>query len=145
LTEAAYFVHERVGRRVNWSELINLFHAKVNLETVRQSYRPPQSPPLPQSVEVTTGAGGGNTVTWQGVPGAAGYRVYRADRMGGPWFFVNSPYAAPGKDTLAKAPPFEDGDGKPGQAYWVTAVDRDGRESRWFADEPLPDPGAEAR
>jgi hypothetical protein len=44
-------------------------------------------------------------------------------------------------DTLVKGTSFTDPDGKPESVYFVTAQDKDGRESRWFPNEPLPAPG----
>ena len=143
LAEACYFARHRAGRAINWSELMPLFLADVNLREGLRRYRPEPAPPLPAGARVTA-AGGGNVVTWQAAAGdGIGYRVYRADRMGGPWTLVNSPYAQ------AAAPPvqgtrFTDTGGKPGQVYFVTAVDAKRRESRWFPDEPLPEAGADA-
>jgi hypothetical protein len=48
-------------------------------------------------------------------------------------------------DTLVKATSFSDADGKPGAIYFVTAQDKQGRESRWFPNEPLPNSGREAK
>jgi hypothetical protein len=31
-------------------------------------------------------------VTWDAVPNANGYRIYRAEQPGGPWIWLNSPY-----------------------------------------------------
>lgn len=145
LAEACYFARHRVGRKTNWSELMPLFLADVNLREGLRQYRPEPAPPLPAGVEVKP-SGAGNVVTWKAVPGEGilGYRIYRADRMGGPWTLVNSPY------TEKPVPPvpgtsFTDAAGKPGQAYFVTAIDAKRRESRWFPDEPLPEPGPEAK
>jgi hypothetical protein len=44
-------------------------------------------------------------------------------------------------DTLVRTTSFTDPDGPAGALYFVTAQDKDGRESRWFPNEPLPKPG----
>jgi hypothetical protein len=45
-------------------------------------------------------------------------------------------------DTLVKGTTFTDPDGQPGDLYTVTAEDKAGRESRWFPNEPLPQPAS---
>jgi len=143
LTEACYFVRHRVGRRVNWSELLPLLLADLNLSHGLGAYRPERGPPLPAGVQVRRGDAG-NGVAWRAVAGQVlGYRVYRAERMGGPWTLLNSPYASP-PAPLAAGTTYTDAGGGPGHVYFVTAVDAARRESRWFDDEPLPRPAAPA-
>jgi hypothetical protein len=144
LTEACHFVRHRAGRSINWSELMPLFLADVNLREGLRRYRPQPAPPLPADVQAKPAAGG-IAVTWRAPAGGevAGYRIYRAEKMGGPWTLLNSPYAAKPAD-LVKGMSYTDAAGKPGQVYFVTAVDAARRESRWFPDEPLPPPGRDA-
>lgn len=134
LTEAAYWMKHREGRKVNWSELMPMFLADVNLRHGVKSYRRPALPPLPANLKVAR-EGDANAVAWDAVPSAAEYRVYRAAKMGGPWMWLNSPYAAPPAAALT-ATRFSDRDGKPSDVYFVTAVDKTGRESRWYDREP---------
>jgi hypothetical protein len=144
LTEACHFVRHRAGHSINWSELMPLFLADANLREGLRRYRPQPAPPLPADVQAKPAAGG-IAVTWRAPAGSevAGYRIYRAEKMGGPWTLVNSPYAAKPAD-LVKGMSYTDAAGKPGQVYFVTAVDAARRESRWFPDEPLPPPGRDA-
>jgi hypothetical protein len=140
LTEACYFMRHRVGRDVNWSELLPMFLADINLREGLRRYRPESAPPLPAGVEVKRAAAG-NVVAWKPVAGEIlGYRIYRAEKIGGPWTFVNSPYAEK-PATLVAGTTFTDPEGRPGHLYFVTAVDKSRRESRWFPDEPQPAPG----
>lgn len=104
------------------------------MQHVRQGYRPPTLPPLPGNVQAAA-ASGGVQVSWAAVPGAVGYRVYRAAQEGDPLTFVNSPYGPQGK-ALATGTSYLDADGSPSDFYFVTAVDAAGRESHWFPNEP---------
>jgi hypothetical protein len=186
LTEACYFMQRDVGKAVGYNDLGYVFLAGVMLGKALPQYNPAPRPPLPANVQVKQD-GGKNVVTWDEVKGdVAGYRVYRAEQIGGPWTWLNSPYKnmpafvlpsdaerprlpkppKPAKkgevphepepappapsvelnvpkipDTLVKTASFTDPDGKTGSIYFVTAQDKDGRESRWFPDEPLPQPG----
>ncbi len=140
LTEAAYFVRHRVGRHVNWSELFNHFHAAVNLNAARQRYQPLVAPPLPAGVTVAA-ARPGRRVTWEPAAGAATYRIYRSEQEGGPWTLLNSPYVVGrARETLTVCS-YEDARGAAAHVYHVTALDARGIESRWFSDEPVPQPG----
>jgi hypothetical protein len=183
LTEACYFMQRDVGKAVSYNDLGYVFLSGVVMAKALPQYQPAVRPPLPANVQVKQ-AGGKNVVTWDEVKGeVAGYRVYRAEQIGGPWTWVNSPYKMmppfvpptdaqrpkplkPAKkgelakapepppagpayeakvpaipDTLVKTATFSDPDGKAGAVYFVTAQDKDGRESRWFTDEPVPKPG----
>jgi hypothetical protein len=139
LTDAVYAMHLNSQGKPNWSTLMNFFHPLAMLQQVRDGYVPPKLPALPQNVK-SAAAGGGVEVTWSAVPGAVGYRVYRAAQEGDPLTFVNSPYGPKGKE-LAKATRYADPEGTPTSFYFVTAVDAQGYESHWFPDEPLPSPG----
>jgi hypothetical protein len=188
LTEACYFMQRDVGRSVGYNDLGYVFFSGVVLGKALPQYQPAPRPPLPANVKVKRD-GGGNVVTWDEVKGdVAGYRIYRAEQIGGPWTWVNSPYmkmpafvppanaqrpvpSKPAKaakkgepekesgpepapsapayelkvpeipDTLVKTTSFADPDGKAESLYFVTAQDKDGRESRWFPGEPVPKPG----
>ena len=191
LTEACYFMHRFVGKEIGYNELGYFLFSEVLLCKALPHYRPAARPPLPGNVQVKP-AGGKNVVTWAPVQGSiAGYRIYRAEKPGGPWTWVNSPYTGvpqfvpptdaqrpkpppkpkqPKKgeappppppapppavpydlkvpkipDTLIKGTSYADAGGTPESQYFVTAQDKDGRESRWFPDEPLPNPAKAAR
>ena len=144
MTEAYYWARGLVGHWVNWPNLTELFFSDINLRQAMPQYRPEPAPPLPQDVRVKPTATG-NVVTWQAVSGEKilGYRIYRAEKIGERLTFLNSPYTAkPGK--LIEGTSYTDPDGKAGQVYFVTAVDAQRRESRWFPDEPVPEPGNKA-
>lgn len=140
LTDAVYAMHLGGKGKPNWATLPNFFYPVVLLQDVRAGYAPPNLPALPRQVRAQAGKRGGTTVTWEAVPNAVGYRVYRAEREGDPLVFVNSPYGPQGK-SLAREPRFDDPAGTPGHFYFVTAVDAQGYESHWFPDEPAPVPG----
>jgi len=140
LTDAIHFVNHRAGGRVNWSELMNFFHPLAMLKVVRDGYQPPKLPPLPQDVKVTA-ADNGVKVTWKPLADQiAGYRVYRADSPGAPLTLLNSPYRSQ-DGQLVKDALYADPNGTVNHFYFVTALDAQGRESRWFPDEPTPLPG----
>lgn len=134
LTEAAYWMKHREGRKVNWSELMPMFLADVNLRHGLKTYRPPTLPPLPANIKVAR-EGDANMVTWEPVSNATEYRVYRAARMGGPWLWLNSPYATSPAAPLT-ATRFSDPAATATDVYFVTAIDKTGRESRWYDQEP---------
>jgi hypothetical protein len=135
-TEAAYWLEEQGRRKQPWAELMWYAHADLLLETALAGYAPAPSPALPQDLVVRR-EHGANRLHWAAVPGVAGYRIYRATRMGGPWTWLNSPHVSPA-GALVQATDYLDDSGREGDAYLVTAVDADGRESRWYADEPPP-------
>jgi hypothetical protein len=180
LTEACYFMQRDVGRPVGYNDLGYVFMAGVMLGKALPQYQPAPRPALPANVRVKR-EDGKNVVAWDEAKGdLVGYRIYRAEQMGGPWTWVNSPYrdlpafelpagvarpkppkgekkgaakeaepepAAPElkapvlPDTLVKTTSFTDANGKAESLYFVTAQDKDGRESRWFPDEPVPKAG----
>jgi hypothetical protein len=135
-TEAAYWLAEQGRHPQRWAELMWLVHADLLLENLDRLPSPHTAPALPADLQVRR-VGGGNLVRWSAVPGAAGYRLYRAEVRGGSWAWLNSPYTKqPG--TPITTTEFTDEDGRAGDNYLVTAVDAAGRESRWYADEPGP-------
>lgn len=134
LTEACYYANHLHGQNVNWTEITTLFHADLALRETLARYRPEAGPALPAQVAVDRG-GTGNRVHWQAAGGnILGYRVYRAERLGGPWTLLNSPYAQP-SGALVGGTEYTDPAGKPQHVYWVTSVDAQRRESRWFPGE----------
>ncbi|PTY06808.1 hypothetical protein DB346_00680 [Verrucomicrobia bacterium LW23] len=195
ITEACYFMQKEVGKPQSWNNLMtDVFFPAILTTRGIQNYKPASRPALPQNVQVDK-AGGRNVVTWDAVPGAEGYRIYRAQNTGGPWKWVNSPWlkltkfqpptnaekaewqtaaateneekaktlniaanklkqadkvqtwqkmppivTPPLPNTLVKETTFADPDGTPDSIYFVTAQDKEGRESRWFPHEPLPAP-----
>jgi len=142
LTEACYFAQHEAGHWINWPEITTFFHADLASREGLRRYRPEPAPALPANVQVTAAAGK-TVVRWQPLAAPVlGYRIYRAERMGGPWTLLNSPYTSP-PAALVTAAEYTDAEGRPGQVYFVTAVDRKRRESRWFPEEPLPTAGGE--
>jgi hypothetical protein len=135
-TEAAYWLDAQSRRKQTWNELLWFAHADLLLETALAGYSPATAPALPQRLRVDH-EHGANHLRWAAVPGVAGYRIYRATTIGGPWTWINSPYTEPaGK--LVTGTDYADEAGRANDAYLVTAVDAAGRESRWYADEPGP-------
>ncbi len=133
-TEAAYRLVEQGRRSQPWAELMWFTHADLLLDRLDALPAPHPAPDLPADLR-TRRERGANRLTWSAVPGAAGYRIYRAAQMGGPWTWLNSPY----RETLATAvtdTTFTDETGPADAVYLVTAEDAAGRESRWYADEP---------
>jgi hypothetical protein len=136
ISESIYWARTSQNEYLNWPDATILFLADIDQRLLLRSYTAPKEPALPANVRTEHGADG-NTVRWTPSTSAdvIGYRVYRSDFVGGPITFVNSPYwPVPGK--LATGDRYVDPDGKAGQVYFVTAVDKDLRESRWFPDEP---------
>lgn len=133
-TEAAYWLEWQGRSKQSWAELLWFAHTDLLL-ALRDRLPPPQpAPMLPADLSVRRD-GAALLLRWSAVPGAAGYRVYRARQPGGPWAWLNSPYAARPAAPLT-ATGFRDPDGREGDSYLVTAVDAAGRESRWYDDEP---------
>ena len=133
-TEAAYWLAEQGTRKQNWAELLWFTHAALLLGQLDKLPPPHPAPALPAHLR-TRRESGANHLVWDAVPDVAGYRIYRAEKMGGPWTWLNSPYReTPG--ALVAETAFDDADGAAGSVYLVTAVDSAGRESRWYTDEP---------
>lgn len=139
LTEAVRAARHDKGHWINWPELTTFAQTDIMIRDGLKQYRPPSAPPLPADLKVTH-ADGKATLRWSPVAGdILGYRIYRSDTMGGPWTLVNSPYIQPPVKLIAGTE-FTDPAAKAGQVYFVTAIDQNRRESRWFADEPEPRP-----
>ncbi|MBL8797253.1 MAG: sigma-70 family RNA polymerase sigma factor [Planctomycetia bacterium] len=138
LTEACFHAQQQVGRSLNWVEITPLFHIDLALREGLRRYRPETAPALPTEMRVERQANR-NLVRWTAAnaPDVRGYRIYRAERPGGPWTLLNSPYTREAA-ALVQDVRFTDVGGQPQQVYWITAVDGRGRESRWFPDEPVP-------
>lgn len=136
LTDAVYFARSLEGHWINWPDANMIFQADIEQRILLSKYAPESGPPLPANVRVEN-TSGGNRLRWDASssPNVIGYRIYRADTIGGPITFVNSPYwPTPGK--LAEGTTFLDIQGRQGQVYFVTAVDSQRRESKWFPNEP---------
>lgn len=170
ITEACYWLQRDIGLTMTWNNLMtNVFVPDTLLKHSLRRYEPAPRPPLPTDLTVSND-GGGTKLTWKAPAETAtvrGYRVYRATQIGGPWTWLNSPYAAMpafvpptnqqrqattqpslGKtyqlkipaipDTLVRDLAYTDPKPPPGAVYFVTSEDTAGRESRWFPDEPRP-------
>jgi hypothetical protein len=94
LTDACYFARHISGRPINWTEITTFCHADLALREGLRRYQPEPLPALPAGIEVIRKPNQ-NLVRWQPSPGTdvEGYRIYRAEEMGGPWTLLNSPYA----------------------------------------------------
>jgi hypothetical protein len=144
LTEGVYWLNDVSKTPINWPELMWFTHAAIMLKQGLADYQPDPAPALPKNV-TTKASDQGNTVKWEAVPGAVEYRVYRAEKMGGPWTFLNSPYIKEPSKLQISGTTATDPDGKPGQVYWVTALDAKQQESRWFPEEPRPGSGVKTK
>jgi len=103
VTEAAYFLHREIEKQPGYNFLMQgVFFPDVLLTRGVGQYRPALRPALPENLKIAHN-GSANVLTWNAVPGKdiLGYRVYRTDRVGGPWTWLNSPY----KDLPAFVPP----------------------------------------
>ena len=93
LTEAIYYQHKMSQQTMTWNRLMtDVYLPWVLITKAHDTYKPSPRPALPGNVAVAT-KDGGVQVTWSPVAGAAGYRIYRSETSGGPWTWVNSPYA----------------------------------------------------
>ncbi|QYM80335.1 hypothetical protein K0B96_06905 [Horticoccus luteus] len=133
LTEAIRYARSRAERWNNWPDLT--FYLLTDLMT-RQlpDGSAPALPPRPNGVRARVTAQG-TELSWGAVSAAVSYRIYRADESGGPWIWLNSPYAgkavAPTSETV-----FADSAGGAGKFYVVLSVDASGRASAWPLDAP---------
>lgn len=132
-TETIHYARALSGRWKNWPDLTYYIIADVVPTELLSRHQPPQLPALPADLQVTP-SDGGVRLTWTPVPEAVGYRVYRATSSGGPWTWLNSPYRE-SRDALIRGHDHVDSEGEKRHHYFVTAVDRNGRESRWFRDK----------
>ena len=132
-TEIVQYCRMLHGRWKNWPDLTYYVLAAMLRKDGLGRYHAPDLLPRPAGVTVD-GAGEGMAVSWQQVPGAAGYRVYRGSVEGGPLRCINSPYAS--KPRAVTDTRLNDPAGRPADHYLVTAVDSSGREGRGFDDGP---------
>jgi len=129
LTEAIRHTELLKGRWKNWPDLTYYILTDLLVRDGLKRYQRPTllATPAPSSA---TRNGSANDLRWPAVAGAVGYRVYRAEKPGGPYTWLNSPYVTPAGERLTH-PEFHDAEGSPGAHYIVTAVDPAGRESPW--------------
>jgi hypothetical protein len=132
-TEIVQYCRMLHGRWKNWPDLTYYVLAAMLRRDGLGRYHAPDLLPRPAGVTVD-GAGEGMAVSWQQVPGAAGYRVYRGSVEGGPLRWVNSPYVS--QPIAVAGTRLNDPAGRPADHYLVTAVDPSGREGRGFDDDP---------
>ncbi|MBY0524683.1 MAG: RNA polymerase sigma factor, partial [Gemmataceae bacterium] len=109
LTDACYYARHQSGQRMNWIEVTTFFQTDVALRAGLSRYRPEAAPALPQGVEVLRQESG-NRVRWKPLADVQGYRIYRAERMGGPWTVLNSPYTQPPGELVSRGE-YTDADG----------------------------------
>lgn len=129
VTEALHHTHSLKGRWKNWPDLTFYVLADLLVREALERYERPELLAAPKSVRVQRGAREAE-VGWDAVPGASGYRIYRAEKPGGPYRWLNSPHTdTPGR--LVTATRFVDANPVKNAAYVVTAVDASGREGRW--------------
>lgn len=134
ITEACYYARRLERYAANRWNVTYVFLADVAIDKTLSWPSTRRGPLLPGTTQVKRESSG-NLVRWSKVEGdILGYRVYRAPQIGGPWTFLNSPYVNP-PGRLIPITRFLDSEGKQGDRYFVTAVDKNRRESRWFPDE----------
>jgi hypothetical protein len=131
LTEAIRYARLMHGRWKNWPDLTFYELADVLVRSGLDRYRRPVRLAAVGPVTLQADAAGA-ALTWSPVAGAAEYRVYRAERAGGPYAWVNSPYTEPAGDRITQ-PRWQDRGGKSGASYVVVAVDAAGRPGEWPA------------
>jgi hypothetical protein len=129
LTEAIRYSDAMKGRWKNWPDLTFYILADLLVRDGLNRYRAPQLPGTPTGLTVTRN-GSANDLSWQSSEAATGYRIYRAKSPGGPYQWLNSPYLAPAGTVVTKTT-FHDENADADAHYIVTAVDANGRESRW--------------
>jgi hypothetical protein len=135
ITEACYYAKRLESYAATRWNVTYVFLADVAIDRKLSWPAAAKGVPLPDNVEVVH-QDNGNRVSWQKVDGdILGYRIYRAPQTGGPWLLLNSPYNNPSSRPTRQTS-FLDDMGEPSDKYFVTAVDRNRRESRWFPDEP---------
>jgi hypothetical protein len=129
LTEAIRYARLMHGRWKNWPDLTFYELADVLVRSGLDRYHAPERLPAGPAVNVRATEGGAE-LSWSPVQGAAEYRVYRSEHAGGPYVWVNSPYATPAGERVT-APHWHDGGAKSGASYVVIAVDSAGRPGDW--------------
>ncbi len=129
VTEALRYTHSLKGRWKNWPDLTFYVLADLLVREALPRYERPELLAAPENARVQRGARE-TELAWQPVPGASGYRIYRADTPGGPYRWLNSPHTeTPGRAITGTR--FVDAESTKTATYAVTAVDGSGREGRW--------------
>lgn len=129
LTEAVHYTRAQRDRWKNWPDLTFYVLADQLVREPRLHVAPVK---VPGAVEGITARREGSTatVTWNRTEGAAAYRLYRAERPGGPYRWLNSPHVEnpvpPVRDTQ-----FVDPSAPAGASYVVVAEDAAGRPGAW--------------
>lgn len=129
LTEAIRHTESLKGRWKNWPDLTYYILTDLLVRDGLKRYQRPTLLATPESPAVTRN-GPANDLRWPAIPGAVAYRVYRAEKPGGPYTWLNSPYAKPAGEPVLH-PEFHDAQASSANSYVVTAVDSAGRESPW--------------
>ncbi|HTO04153.1 MAG TPA: hypothetical protein VL069_10655, partial [Opitutus sp.] len=135
LTEAIHYAEVLKGRWKNWPDLTYYILADMLVGKGLERWTKPTLPKSPAGVKAGR-MESGIRLSWMPVNQATGYRIYRAERAGGPYRWLNSPYVSsplPATDDTT----FEDAEGSADSVYVITAVDAEGRESAW-PDSPDP-------
>jgi len=129
VTEALHHTRSLKGRWKNWPDLTFYVLADLLVREALERHERAELLAAPKNVRAQRGARE-TEIAWAGVPGASGYRIYRAEKPGGPYRWLNSSHTdTPGR--LVTAPRFVDANPAKSAAYVVTAVDANGREGRW--------------
>ncbi len=129
LTEAIHYSETLKGRWKNWPDLTYYILADLLVRDGLSRYHRPNLPMAPD-VPMVRQKSDGAEIEWKPVSGAAQYRLYRAETAGGPYRWINSPYAESPAAPLTTTS-YHDASAKEGAVYVVTAVDAAGRQSPW--------------
>ncbi|HEX2100092.1 MAG TPA: hypothetical protein VHF69_05495 [Candidatus Synoicihabitans sp.] len=127
-TEAWHYTRAIKDRWRNWPNLTYYLLAGWGItEPPRPRVSLPAAPTGVRWSEERRGV----RISWDKVPGAAGYHIYRAKHAAGPWHWVTSPHHLKKPGTLVRELEYRDDAGAPSDFYLVRAVSADGRYSRW--------------
>lgn len=129
LTEAIHYTQTLKGRWKNWPDLTYYILADMLVSKGLERWSKPDLPKRPAGVKADR-TENGIQLSWEPVHQAAGYRIYRAERAGGPYQWINSPYLE-SPLPISDRTTFEDPEGTAESVYVITAVDAEGRESAW--------------
>jgi len=129
LTEAIRYAQARKGHWKNWPDLTFYLLADLLVREGLTRASPVTLPAPPADVRVQRN-GATAQVSWTPAPGAASYRIYRAEKPGGPYRWLNSPYTEPAGERLTGTG-YRDAKSTASAGYVVTSVDANGRESAW--------------
>jgi hypothetical protein len=135
LTEAIHYSETLRGRWKNWPDLTYYILADVLVREGLSKTPKPDLPPFPNGL-VARKEAGKTALSWMPVEGAEQYRIYRTERPGGPYRWLNSPHLETPHPATSEAR-FVDPSPIDGASYVVTAVNAEGRESAW-PDSPAP-------